>query len=109
MGDGGEGGDEYRINSAGAGDALRSSCSDGDDIWEQDMGGDGGNAKSTRWITSSGSQKDRGEDGSAYDKRIVGMPPGGQRARDGRDLANQGIKPAEVVHHCGSGNLLAHI
>ena len=63
MGDGGEGGDEYRINSAGAGDALRSSCSDGDDIWEQDMGGDGVHVEINGRVTSSVNQKDYSYDG----------------------------------------------
>ena len=37
------------------------------------------------------------------------MTPVGRRARDLRDLTNQGINPVESGHHCGTGDLPAHI
>ena len=47
MGDSGEGGDEDVDNGAGAGDAIKDSRVVGVIIWDQELGGDGGNYKST--------------------------------------------------------------
>ena len=66
MGDSGEGGDEDVDNGAGAGDAIKDSRVVGVIIWDQELGGDGGNYKSTGGITSSGSKKDYRDDGAAY-------------------------------------------
>ena len=44
MGDGGGGGEKYRSNVAGVGGDLQVSRSYVSDIWDQDMGGDGGHA-----------------------------------------------------------------
>ena len=54
VGDGGEGGDKYRRNGAGMGDCLQENCAIHVVIWEQELGGDGGHAKITRVILSSG-------------------------------------------------------
>ena len=88
---------------------LQGSCSDSYVIWEQELGGDGRHVKITRGIPSSGRQKDFGDDSLAHDGQIVGIPPGGQLARDLRDLENQVIHPMDIVHHCGGGGLTAHM
>ena len=73
------------------------------------MVGDGFRVKITIDIPSSGSQKDCGCDGAAYDVHRVGMSPGGRHNRDRKYLENQVIHPAEAGHHCRAGGLPDHI
>ena len=76
MGDGGGFGEKYWGNVAGAGYSVRVSHTVGAVIWDQELGGDGGHAKITRGIPSSGIQKDYGDDGISYTKRRLGVSPG---------------------------------
>ena len=73
MGDGDEGGDKDRGNGADAGDVLKGNSTVDDVIWERELGGDWGHVKVTRGISSSGSHKDCGDYGAAYDKQSVGV------------------------------------
>ena len=50
MGNGGEVGDEVRGKGADAGYSVQGSRTVSVVIWEQELGGDGGHAKSTRGI-----------------------------------------------------------
>ena len=77
MGDGGGFGEKYWGNVAGAGYSVRVSHTVGAVIWDQELGGDGGYAKITRRIPSSGSGKYFGDDVAVYDKQRVGVDPSG--------------------------------
>ena len=57
--------------------AVHSSFTVGAFIREQEFGGGIGHAKITRGIPSSGSKKDYGDDGTAHDKRRMGVAPSG--------------------------------
>ena len=73
------------------------------------MRGDGGNVKITRVIPSLSIQNYCGDDVlDCYGQRVR-MALVGRHTRDRRDLANQGIHPAEEGRHCGTGGLPAHI
>ena len=109
MGNGGKCGNKYGSNSAGVGYALQVSSSDGDDIWEKYLGGDVGHVRITRGIPLSGIQKFFGDDDLAYDGQRFGMSHGGQRTREHRALANQGIYPEDEGYHGGTGGLMSHI
>ena len=76
-------------------DVIQGNRAVGVAIWEQKLGADRGHAKITRGIKSSIIQTDYGDDGTSYDKQRVGLALGGLRARDGRDLANQGVHTLE--------------
>ena len=73
------------------------------------MCGDGGHVKSNIGITSSGNHNYFKEDGSDYDGQRVGMDPGGRCTGDRREFSNQVIHPAEKVHCCTTGGLIACI
>ena len=77
MGGGGEGGKKDRSNGAGAGDDLQGNFVVGVVKWDKELGGDRIFAKSAGGIPLLGIHKDCGDGGVAYDKRIVGVPPGG--------------------------------
>ena len=70
---GGEGGNEDGVNGTGAGDVLQGNSEVGVFIWEKELGGDKGNDKITRGIPLSVSQKNCADDGTAYNKRRVGV------------------------------------
>ena len=74
LGDGEKGGDKYGGNGAGAGYSVQGSHVVGVTIWEKEFGCDGGHGKSTRWIPSSDSKQDYGDNGAKYGKRRVGVP-----------------------------------
>ena len=71
MGYGGGFGEKYGGNVAGAGYSVRFSHAVGAVIWDQELGGDGGYAKITIRVPSSGSRKYFGDDVAVYDKQRV--------------------------------------
>ena len=89
----GEDGEEHRRNGVGAGDALKVRFSYGADIWDRELGSDGGHIKSNIVFPSSGSQNDGEEYGLAYDEWRVGIASSGRHAREIRYLTNKGIYP----------------
>ena len=77
VGDGGEDGEKDKGNVTGEGNVLQGNHVVGVVIWERELGGDGGHAKSNRGIPSSGSQMDFGDDVAAYEDRKMGVALGG--------------------------------
>ena len=74
--DGGEGGEKDGGKGTGAGDILQGNNEVSVVIWQQELGGDGFNDKSTRVILSQVRQTDCGDDGAAYDERRKGVEIG---------------------------------
>ena len=72
VGYGGESGVKDRGNSAVAGGAVYGSCSVVVVIGEWEFGDNGGNTQSDRGISSLGSQKDYGDNSTAYTRQVVG-------------------------------------
>ena len=105
----GEGGVEYRGNSAGGGYAVQGSCVVIVVLWEWELGDDGGHAKRSRGIPSLGSKNDYGDDGMTYDEQGVVVSPGGWSSGYLWAMSNQVLYTAEAGHRSGTGGPPANI
>ena len=103
-----EGVDEDRSKVEGPWDDIQGSGTESAAVWQQNLGGDGGNVEDPGGFSVLGGQTDHGDGVNICGGQEVGIPPNGGGTGSNGLTPHSGVHSKMTGNHRGTGGMPPH-